>query len=142
MTDYEKVVPGFIARPQGGGPQPVLSDEDVARMVHLHVELNWSRNRIAREMHVHRTTVVRYLRGAGVEPHPAPHRPTRVTDPDELLHTLELAGKGYSARDIAYLIKCHPTTVRMRLRKFMREDAAEWRGRPDRIADNPIPKRL
>lgn len=127
----ETVIPRHIIRPQGGGPQPVLSDADVAEMVRLHVELGRTRRELAGQFHVHPSTVGRYLRGAGAQVRRAPYKATRFVDQEELLHALQLAGQGYSARDIAWLLDRHPTTIREWLRRYARDP--DWRLRRHRI---------
>jgi hypothetical protein len=47
---------------------------------------------------------------------------------------MQLAGQGYSVRDIATLQGLHPTSVRYRLRLHARDQS--WRNRPDRLTSH------
>jgi predicted transcriptional regulator len=136
MPDSPTVVPGFIRRPQGGGPQPVLTAEQVAEAVHLRNEQGWTIKDIAERFFVHHSTMARYLAGAGCTYRTPVHkRSTEKENMESLLQTLELSAQGYSARDIAALTGLHPTSVRQRLHKHARDRS--WMNRPHRLADGP-----
>jgi hypothetical protein len=114
-----------IKRPQGGGQQPMLSNEDVLWAVEERRKGRRCKD-IAEELHVESSTVSRWTLMAGYEPRPRHPRP-RTTDPESLLTTMQLAGQGYSARDIATLQNLHPTSIRQRLRKHARDQSWRWR---------------
>jgi IS30 family transposase len=126
------VEPGHIHRPQGGGPQPVLSEADLARAIEM-AQRGMTLRAIATELFVHPTTVGRYLRGQGIFVK-CRVVPNQGIDPNELLATCELAEQGYSVRDVAQMLDRHPTTIRTRLHKHARDDG--WKHRAHRLADD------
>jgi IS30 family transposase len=119
-----------VRRPQGGGPQPVLSEDDLVRAKDM-VDRGATLVAIAAELYVHPTTIGRYLRARGIF---VPRRtvPNRGIDPNELLATCELAEQGYSARDVAQMLGRHPTTIRRRLGMHARDGS--WRGQRSRLS--------
>jgi len=131
VTTTTTVSPGKIVRPQGGGPQPVLEEDDLDLMIEMSKQ-GKTLGEIGAVLHVHPTTAGRYLRGVGIYVTPI-HR-SRALNSEAVMRTCELSSVGYSARDIAQIMDVHPTTIRHRLRKHARDDS--WRYRPNRLPDN------
>jgi len=129
-----------VVRPQGGGQQPVLTDEQLAWIVDQRDRRGRSFVELGAELHVHPSTVARWARRSGAKQRPRqlPHPNVNAISSEDLLSTMQLAGEGYSANDIATLLQIHPTSVRYRLRKYARDDS--WRNRPHKLKEHSWPK--
>jgi len=126
-----------IRRPQGGGMQPVFTQEEIDWIVYQRERCGKTYRELGAILHCHPTTVRRWAVRAGAELRPRVP-PAKTISSDALLETMKLAGEGYSAADIATLLGLHPTTIRWRLRRYARDQ--NWRNRPHKLKEHEWPK--
>jgi transposase len=120
-----------IRRQQGGGQQAILSNEEIEWAIAERVRGRTCKD-IGRDLGVASSTVSRWTLKAGHVPRERWIKP-KTMSAESLLRTMELAGQGFSARDIATIQGLHPTAIRYRLRRYARDQ--NWRHRPHRLEE-------